>query len=62
MKWKDKLEIDRIEMEVVLNCINIQERTGKFSKFEFKKKLDTIWCKDYNKGVCNLHDNHDQLF
>ena len=31
-------------------------------KTDFKRKSDTIWCKDFNKGTCTLSDNHDQMF
>ena len=33
VRWKDKMEIDRIKTEVILNCINIHERVNKFAKF-----------------------------
>ena len=63
INWKDILDIDRIETEVVLKCISLQEKPQKISKFDFKKKQpDTIWCKDYNKGTCTQNDNHNQLF
>ena len=60
--WKRLACIDRIETEVILKCINIQERSNRFSKIENKKKLDTVWCKDFNKGTCTLADNHEILF
>ena len=60
--WKNLSDIDRIETEVVLKCISMQEKMVKSSKFYFKNKPDIIWCKQFNKGTCTQNDNHDQLF
>ena len=61
--WKDISDMDRIETEVVLKCISLQEKPQRTSKLNFKKKQpDIIWCKDYNKGTCKQNDNYDQLF
>ena len=62
VSWKNLTDIDRIETEVVLKCINLPDKTSKTSKFNFKKKQDIIWCKDYNKGTCTQNDNHEQMF
>ena len=35
--WKNLSDIDRIETEVVLKCINLQEKSAKPSKFDLKK-------------------------
>ena len=61
VRWKNLTDIDRIKTEIVLKCISLQEKS-KLVKSEFRRKTDTIWCKDYNRGTCNLLDNHEQLF
>ena len=61
VSWKNLTDIDRIETEIVLKCISFQEK-GKLGRTEFRKKSDTIWCKDFNKGTCNQVDNHEQTF
>ena len=55
VSWRNLSDIDRIETEVVLKCISLQEKSAKPSKFDFKKKPEVIWYKEFN-------DNHDQLF
>ena len=32
------------------------------NRIETKKKPEINWCKEYNKGSCNLPDGHDQFF
>ena len=61
VSWKNITDIDRIETEIVLKCISFQEK-GRSGRVEFIKKIDTIWCKDFNKGTCNQADNHEQMF
>ena len=60
--WKNLSDIDRIETKVVLKCISLQEKSATPSKFDFKKKPEVIWCKEFNKGTCTQNNNHDQLF
>ena len=62
ISWKNLSEIDRIETEVILLCVNVVEKLAGSKKTDAKKKTDIILCKEYNKGSCNLPDVHDQLF
>ena len=61
--WKNIDEIDRIETEVVLKCVQVVDKqSNSQKKFEFKKKSDTVWCKEFRKGNCNQPDLHEQVF
>ena len=62
VNWKCLSDIDRIETEVVLKCISLQEKASKSNKFDFEKRSETIWCKEFNKGTCTQNNSHDQLF
>ena len=63
VSWNNIEEIDRIETEVVLKCVQVVDNNAASSKkFDFKRKGDTIWCKDFNKGTCTLQDMHEQVF
>ena len=62
ISWKNTEEIDRIETNVVLKHISIQDKQASLKTFDSKKKLELVWCKDYNKGNYSLSDQHEQLF
>ena len=63
ISWKNMEEIDRIETEVVLKCVQVVDKQASFQKkFEFKKKSDSVWCKAINKGNWNQPDLHEQVF
>ena len=46
ISWKNIEEIDRIETEVVLRCVQVVDKqSNSEKKFEFKKNSETVWCK-----------------
>ena len=62
ISWKNTEEIDRIETEVVLKCVQVVDKqSNSQKKFKFKKKSDTVWCKEFNKGNCE-NKLHEQVF
>ena len=63
ISWKNMEEIDRIETEVVLKCVQVVDKqSNSQKKFEFKKKSEMVWCKEFNTGNCNQPDLHEQVF
>ena len=62
ISWKNKNEIDRIETNVVLRCVSIQDKQAFTKKSDSKNNLELAWCKEFNKGNCSLPDQHEQLF